>query len=402
MPHPSKGSEESHKYVLVVLMFFAAMLWGKIGWDFYLGKWQAPLGPQLGTSQKDPSESQSLLPLVINGAAMTQTAAAPVFGSITPIPLSTSVEPICSGGPYGVAPKTMTLLAIGSDTRAGNYLYGLADVIRYVRIDFVTPRVSVLEFPRDIWVEIQGIEKHYGITHGKLNQAYFYGNPGMGYYQGPGQGPGLLAHTLELNFGAHPDHYIAANMQTFVRLINVIGGIDINLPFSVDARKADQETRTDLYFSPGQHHLNGEQALMLGRIREYSVFARADQQNRILCAARDAILNPSNLPKLPEIINTFDGAVQTDLSPQQISQLACMIPHLKSSSITFTTFPRELLTETRTFDIGVQKDVYIFKADFNTLQLYVKSFEGGAWPNANPNISAETPRPRGEGNFQCP
>ena len=117
----------------------------------------------------------------------------------------------------------MTLLAIGSDTRAQGYLYGLADVIRFVRVDFVKPRVSVLEFPRDLWVEIPDINKHYGITHGKLNQAYLYGNPGMGYYQGPGQGPGLLARTLDLNFGARPDHYIAANMHTFVDLVNVIG-----------------------------------------------------------------------------------------------------------------------------------------------------------------------------------
>jgi anionic cell wall polymer biosynthesis LytR-Cps2A-Psr (LCP) family protein len=213
----------------------------------------------------------------------------------------------------------------------------------------------------------------------------------------------LLASTLDFNFGAKPDHYIAANMQTFVHLIDVIGGIDIDLPFSVDARKPDQQKRADLYFAPGPHHLNGEQALMLGRIREYSVFARADQQNRIMCAVRTALLNPYNLPRLPQIIDTFNGAVQTDLSLQQISQLACLIPRLKPGSISFTTFPRELLTEARTFDIGVQKDVYIFKADFNTLRLFVNAFDLGAWPELNGLAApAATPRPRGEGTFQCP
>jgi anionic cell wall polymer biosynthesis LytR-Cps2A-Psr (LCP) family protein len=62
----------------------------------------------------------------------------------------------------------MTILAIGSDERNADYLYGLADAIRIIRIDFITPSVSILDFPRDLWVEIPGISDHYGITHGVL------------------------------------------------------------------------------------------------------------------------------------------------------------------------------------------------------------------------------------------
>jgi recombination protein RecA len=42
----------------------------------------------------------------------------------------------------------MFILVIGSDTRADNYLYGLADVIRLVRVDFANRGVTVLEIPR--------------------------------------------------------------------------------------------------------------------------------------------------------------------------------------------------------------------------------------------------------------
>ena len=87
----------------------------------------------------------------------------------------------------------MIILAAGSDQRVDSYLYGLADVIRLVRVDFVTPRVTIMSFPRDLYVEIPGISDHYGITHGKINQAYLYGNPGYGYYDGSDFGPGLLA-----------------------------------------------------------------------------------------------------------------------------------------------------------------------------------------------------------------
>jgi LCP family protein required for cell wall assembly len=130
----------------------------------------------------------------------------------------------------------MNILAIGSDARGNHYLYGLADVIRLVRVDFVNVHVTILEIPRDLWVEIPGISDHYGITEGKLNQAYLYGNKGLGYYDGPGEGPGLLARTLDLNLGARPDHYLAVNMITFRNIVDAVGGIDVFLPYEISVR----------------------------------------------------------------------------------------------------------------------------------------------------------------------
>jgi hypothetical protein len=79
----------------------------------------------------------------------------------------------------------MLVLAAGADSN--DYLYGLSDVIRIARLDFVEPSITVVSLPRDLWVEIPGIEQPYGYTHGKLNQAYFFGGPGMGYYDGAGR-----------------------------------------------------------------------------------------------------------------------------------------------------------------------------------------------------------------------
>ena len=140
----------------------------------------------------------------------------------TPIATATSTpQPLCGG------PSIMNILAVGSDARGNHYLYGLADVIRLVRVDFVNARVTILEVPRDLWVDIPGISDHYDITQGKMNQAYLYGNKGLGYYDGPGEGPGLLARTLNLNLGANPDHYLAVNMKTFESIVDAVGGIDV-------------------------------------------------------------------------------------------------------------------------------------------------------------------------------
>lgn len=186
--------KERSAFLLLVLI--AAGLWGLVACRFYNSTWQSPLGPGLS------------LPLLVPFAKSKSTspphAAAPT-GSLRPgQPTRTPYTPEVSGQPKCGRPLTMTILAIGSDSRGTGYLYGLGDVIRYVRIDFVTPRVTVLEFPRDIWVEISELDPKHGIDHGKLNQAYLYGNRGMGYYHGPGEGPGLLARTLLHNFGAAP------------------------------------------------------------------------------------------------------------------------------------------------------------------------------------------------------
>lgn len=387
---------QKERSIFTLLVLIAIGLWALVGYRFYNGAWQRPLGPVLALPIFQPLPGAgNTAPARGSGATVTARPGQPTRTPYTP---EVSGQPLCGG------PLTMTILAIGSDSRGTGYLYGLADVIRYVRIDFATPRVTVLEFPRDIWVEIPELDPKHGITHGKLNQAYLYGNKGMGYYHGPGEGPGLLARTLLHNFGAAPAHYIAANMQTFVKVVNAVGGIDVTLPHSVDGRKPDQPDRHDLYFKAGKHHLNGNQALMLARLRPQGVFERAETQNLVLCALRDALLQPKNLTKLPEIIKAFENAVQTDLSPQQISQLACLLPSLQSHNIQFVTFPPETLVAARTYDKGVNKDVFIFQADFETLRLLVTDFERGRWPpRVIPAPVTVTPgKSTSQGGFVCP
>ena len=92
----------------------------------------------------------------------------------------------------------MTLLAIGTDVRPGEHRYGLTDVMRAVRVDFLSQRVTTLEFPRDLWVYIPGIESRLNTDHQKLNTAFAYGSPD--------NGPSLLASTVKcsilLRFGS--------------------------------------------------------------------------------------------------------------------------------------------------------------------------------------------------------
>jgi len=192
----------------------------------------------------------------------------------------------------------MFILLVGSDARKDSYAIGLADSMRLVRVDFVEPSIQILAFPRDLYVEIPEIEDHGGITHGKLNQAYLYGNPGYNYYDGPGQGPGLLALTLEHNFGAQVDHYVAVNLQTFVRIIDTLGGIDIELPYTIDGRVRGSRD-PNRYFAVGKHHLDGYRTMLLARLRPGGDLQRLEVQNLILYALADQFFRPTTILKFP-------------------------------------------------------------------------------------------------------
>lgn len=271
----------------------------------------------------------------------------------------------------------MFILLIGSDARSNTYSIGLADAIRLVRVDFVEPRIQLLTFPRDLYVEIPGIESHNGITQGKLNQAFLYGNPGYGYYDGPDRGPGLLALTLEHNFGARTDHYLAVNLQTFSKVVDALGGIDIRLPRVVDGRVAGSKD-SNRYFPAGNQHLNGYRAMLLARMRPRGDFQRIEIQNLILRAVADKLLRPSAIPKIPELTEAFRGSIQTDLGPVEIGQLACLAKMLDTQKIEFLNFPEELFESTRVRD-PVLGSTSILKADFDTLKTYVRKFERGTW-----------------------
>ena len=372
--------EKIQKVAIAILSVFAVgLLLGVayMGRQAYQNWVSRPLGAPIPTS---PYTSVPLL-------APTWTALPYWLPSVTPAngtPISgtpANESPLCGG------PRAMNILLIGSDTRGTGYTYGLADVTRVVRVDFVTPSVTMLDFPRDLWVKIPYIASHLdGQDHEKLNQAYLYGNPGDGfhYWNDPSAGPGLLALTLNINFGVKVDHYIAVNMKTFVNVVDAVGGIDVtfNEPVALSH---------DPNLQAGTHHLNGTEALEVARNRVDGVFERGDYQNTIMCALRKKLTSPQVVTQIPELINAFQGSVQTDLSPAVMAQLACLGTQLPRENIALYNFPENLFTGSRIYDPVFKKGVFIWNVDFNVLRNYVTDFQAGAWPNNSSNLSTSSP-----------
>jgi LCP family protein required for cell wall assembly len=252
--------------------------------------------------------------------------------------------------------------------------------MRIVRVDFVYPSVSYLVFQRDLYVEIPGISSHGGITHGKLNQAYLYGNPAMGYFDGLGQGPGLLAATLQHNFEARIDHHVAVNLQSFERIVDHLGGLDIDLPYTIDGR-VTRSLDPARYFPAGQQHLDGYRTMLLARLRPNGDLERSRAQDLILQAFAAKLLQPATLARLPALAEAFHGSVQSDLGAPEITALLCLAAMLEPSDLRPLSFPDELLFGARTQD-PVLGNTFIWEADFDLLRLYVRHFNEGTWPDS--------------------
>lgn len=346
--------------------------------------WQTPLGPSLGF---EPTPTSLPTRQVEEAIATEDSSSQPEAAQIsTPTPISIPTwtpDAMCGTDPE------MLVLAIGIDYRKGTYTYGLADVIRLVKVDFVTPRVSVLTLPRDFWVEVPGISDHYDITHAKLNQSYFYGTEAMGYYDGPGGGAGLLARTIDLNYGAQPEHYGVVNMNVLIEMIDAMGGVDIYLEQGIDARDSEESEDKWKIYDAGWNHLSGKRAVYYARIRHIdNVFGRVDRQTEILCAVKNKLLSPDTVLGIPDMITAFSENVLTDLSPAQLGQLACLAPRLSWENIIFARLPEEEMAGKTIYNPNMDINDFIWDMDNAAVRRYVAGFLDGSWPP--PPVEGET------------
>jgi anionic cell wall polymer biosynthesis LytR-Cps2A-Psr (LCP) family protein len=169
--------------------------------------------------------------------------------------------------------------------------------------------------------------------------------------------------------------------------VDAVDGIRVNLPNGVDGRTADDRSKR-LIFPPGFQILNGEEALTLARIRNEGVFERVNHQNTVMCALQERLTSPSVVVRIPALVNSFKGAVQTDLTPEQITQLGCIAAKLNGDDINFVSFPQELFEGTRVFDPVFDGRVFIWNVDYDVLRDYVTRFNAGIWPA--PDIAGDS------------
>jgi LCP family protein required for cell wall assembly len=200
-----------------------------------------------------------------------------------------------------------TVLLFGLD-EAG--LPAHSDTIMLMHFDPKTHAINQLSIPRDTLVNVDG----YGQS--KITQAMWYG------------GPSLALKTVKDYTGIPINHVMVVGFQGFPRLVNAVGGIDLYVPQTVTTGAgpgAAGSTQRVVTFNKGMHHFDGKNAMLYVRIRKAYAqgdFTRAARQQAFVQALQKKIVRPGNITKLPQIGGHFMSGVATDLTTNQILELA--------------------------------------------------------------------------------
>ena len=197
-----------------------------------------------------------------------------------------------------------TIMIMGVDEREDDV--GRSDTLMIATVDPKKDQAALLSIPRDTRVKING--------HGwdKINAAYAYG------------GEKLTQRTVEDFLGVNMDHYIIINTHAFQKIIDAIGGIDIDVEkrmYYEDPWDDDGGLVIDL--RPGKQHMDGKTAVTYVRFRdEEGDIGRIKRQQKFMKACMDKITSPAIIPKLPSVIKEVLSSVKTDLSMRQLLEFA--------------------------------------------------------------------------------
>lgn len=279
-----------------------------------------------------------------------------------------------------------TVLLMGK-AGAGHEGGGLTDTMLVARILDETKQILLLSIPRDLWVALQ---QGANVTYGKINSAYPLGRGQLAV--------ALVSQVTGLNI----DNYIALDFSGFEQAIDIVGGVDINVPSSftdpeypIAGREsldcatytgassialpsadglAPQEYQTIsiadlitrdgfdtaslsglpkqypcryelLHFDAGLQHMNGTLALKYVRSRHSptsgSDFARTQRQRQVIDAVVSKLFTTGQISKIPSFFATLRSHLDTDLNAGNFLSLLPRATQLSSYQVTEASLTTE-------------------------------------------------------------
>ncbi len=210
--------------------------------------------------------------------------------------------------------------------------YGRSDTIILLSLDNLHKKIKLTSFQRDTYVTVPG----YG--DGKLNSAFSLG------------GVPLSVEMIEANFGIKVDKYACVDFKSFVKIIDVLGGVDmelsideieyINAQIDVNNQLGKTEFLEIDYTQETQVvHLDGYQALWyarnrgadsLGGVPGYSFsgddWDRTARQRKLLETIMLSFKEEADLADIVAIVNEIGPLITTNLKKNDITFLVsnCM------------------------------------------------------------------------------
>jgi LCP family protein required for cell wall assembly len=185
----------------------------------------------------------------------------------------------------------------------------------------------LLSIPRDLWVPIPGVGDQ------RINSALVFGHDP----NDPEAGPRLAKATVAQQFNLPVDRYLILDFQTFVRLVDALGGIQVDVPQPItDTQYPTPDYGvTTIHFDAGPQAMNGQEALIYVRTRHAdSDFGRSQRQQQVLSAIAAKMGQPSAWPRLSGALRALAGGIQTDAKVQDLPMLLPMMVALAQGRVT--------------------------------------------------------------------
>jgi LCP family protein required for cell wall assembly len=281
-----------------------------------------PLAAAPATATASPSPTYVTAP---SDATATPTPFQPIpptavyLPTETPLPTATPLPPKPTSPPPKVRSQRgslnqpdnqINILLLGSDQRPWDVAFR-TDTIILATLNPDLGTVNLTSFPRDLYVTLPG----RGMN--RINTAYEFG------------GFSLLASTFEYNFGVRPDHYVLINFASFKKLIDSLGGLEVNVHTAVT------DIRAGRYYTvpAGVRKMDADDVLWYVRTRKTTNdFARTRRQQEVLQALFEKMLSLNAIKRVPEFYNIYKESVTTDLNFNDIVHLLPLAAKITDTS----------------------------------------------------------------------
>jgi LCP family protein required for cell wall assembly len=159
------------------------------------------------------------------------------------------------------------------------------------------------------------------VSYARRNTAAFPGSDGTGF--------DVLMDALSTLLNVPIDYYATVNLGGFVRVVDTLGGVDVNVARAFCDPTYDEYGFTRGFsITAGRHHLNGQQALAYARVRKASGesdFTRAARQQEVISGIRDAIVRGSFLNDPIGLLEAIGQTVQTNVPRSLLPNLAELV-----------------------------------------------------------------------------
>ncbi|AXI15791.1 LCP family glycopolymer transferase [Lactobacillus delbrueckii] len=204
------------------------------------------------------------------------------------------------------AKKPISILVLGVDQGLeGRNDKGNSDTIILVTVNPTTKKATMTSIPRDTLTEILGETSNTSYYMFKVNSAYQFG------------GSSGSIKTVSAMLNVPINYYVEVNMKALESLVNALGGVDVNVPFSFSYDWCD--------FKKGKQHLDGRHAIAYARMRyddPRGDYGRQLRQRQIIQAVVKKGLSVNGLVNYQKLLKVFAKYVKTNLTFGDMTSLA--------------------------------------------------------------------------------